>query len=72
MRTMSASAPVVHAASSKITTTNPEGVAAGNKCLILPRNQELEYEGEVYATDDQGYYVYKKISSVASSASSSS
>lgn len=62
MRTMSASAPSVQAesSSSKVTTSNPEGVAVGNKCLILPRSQELEYEGEVYATDDQGYYVYKK------------
>ena len=34
--------------------------AMGNSNLILPRNQELEYEGEVYATDKQGYYVYKK------------
>ena len=43
-----------------VTTTNKDGVAIGNKNLILPRGQELEYEGEVYATDDQGYYVYKK------------
>lgn len=43
-----------------VTTTNKDGVAIGNKNLILPRSQELEYEGEVYATDDQGYYVYKK------------
>ncbi len=60
MRAMASAAPVAHAASSKITTTNPAGVSAGNKNLILPRGQELEYEGEVYATDDQGYYVYKK------------
>lgn len=37
-----------------------DGVAIGNTNLILPRGQELEYEGELYATDDQGYYVYKK------------
>lgn len=61
MPMMAASSPAVQsAASSKITTTNPEGVAVGNKCLILPRGQELEYEGEVYCTDAQGYYVYKK------------
>lgn len=40
--------------------TPSAGVASGNTSLILPRGQELEYEGVTYATDAQGYYVYRK------------
>ncbi|MCM1168888.1 MAG: hypothetical protein NC324_03020 [Bacteroides sp.] len=49
----------MRAASSKAAAANGE-VASGNTSLILPRSQELEYEGVVYATDEQGYYVYRK------------
>ncbi len=43
-----------------ITEPDPSTLnAAGNSQLILPRMQTLEYKGETYATDGQGYYVYK-------------